>query len=101
MACISPTHIGAIPANGTVAGALPTVAVVVRVSRDSGLDGAAAPEATDGWLCCCELDRCEIISTKKIAQANETHRLAIRTPFNCAGAFSWAGGRELGRCVCA
>jgi hypothetical protein len=42
--CISPTYVGVIPAKYTGAEAVPTVAVAVRVSLDSGLFGAAAPE---------------------------------------------------------
>jgi hypothetical protein len=42
--CISPSNVGAIPANNTFAEAVPKVAVVGSVSRDSGLAVAATPE---------------------------------------------------------
>jgi hypothetical protein len=40
---MSPTNPVAIPAKLTVAEAVPMVAVVVRASLESGVDGAAAP----------------------------------------------------------
>src|SRR5271154_5793261 len=62
---------------------------------------AAECEAPEDWLGCCEFEDCEIISTQRITPAERVHRKNIGSPFNCAAAFSWAGGRELAGCVCA
>src|SRR5580704_1545537 len=53
--------------------------------RTANFFASAVRSASDGWPCF-ELERCEIISVKRAAQASVMHRLGIGSPFNGAAA---------------